>query len=67
MRQGANVETLFVHVAVFINLFSCRFGLVEYRTVEEAKAVFDKPSTIELDGCVLFIDYGKIDQQGNLL
>ena len=33
------------------------FGHVEYRTVDEAKAVFDTPDNIVLDGRSLFIDY----------
>ena len=30
---------------------------MEYRTVDEAKAVFDTPDNIVLDGRSLFIDY----------
>ena len=30
---------------------------MEYDSVEEAQAVFDKPENIILDGRVLFIDY----------
>ena len=37
------------------------FGFVEYRTVDEAKAVFDNPEDIVLDGNTLLIDYGKVN------
>ena len=30
---------------------------MEYTTVEEAQAVFDKPENIILDGRVIYIDY----------
>ena len=35
----------------------CRFGFVEYATVAEAQAVFDKPENIVLDGRIIYIDY----------
>ena len=34
---------------------------MEYRTVDEAKAVFDNPEDIVLDGNTLLIDYGKVN------
>jgi len=40
--------------------FLYSYGYVEYRSVDEAKAVFDKPDDIVLDGNTLFIDYGKV-------
>lgn len=33
------------------------FGFVEYATVDEAKAVFDKEENVILDGRVIYIDY----------
>jgi len=33
---------------------------VEYRSVNEAKAVFDKLDDIVIDGNTLYIDYGKL-------
>ena len=38
-------------------LSSYRFGFVEFASVEEARAVFDKPENIMLGGRVIFIDY----------
>jgi len=42
---------------ISIYCLQCRFGFVHYSSVEEAKAVFDKPENIEVDGRVLFIDF----------
>jgi len=33
------------------------YAVVEYSTVDEAKAVFDSPEDIVLDGHTLFLDY----------
>ena len=33
------------------------FGFVDFASAEEAKAVFDSPEGIEVDGHVLFIDF----------
>lgn len=38
--------------------FLHRFGYVEFANVEDAQNVFDSPENIELDGRVLYIDYG---------
>ena len=35
----------------------CRFGFVEYETVDEAQSVFDKEENVELDGHTLFLDF----------
>lgn len=34
-----------------------RFGFVEYASVDEARAVFEKPENVILDGRIVFIDY----------
>ena len=43
--------------------FLCRFGYVEYSSVDEAKAVFESPENIILDGRRLFIDYASPHQR----
>jgi len=35
---------------------------VEYASVDEAKAVINDPADIVLDGCTLYIEYGKAIQ-----
>ena len=42
--------------------FVCSCGFVEYRNMDEAKAVFEKQEDIILDGHTLFIDYSKVTQ-----
>lgn len=42
-----------------------RFGFVEYATVAEAQAVFDKPENIVIDGRIIYVDYAgrRIDEK----
>ena len=40
-------------------LLLCSFGLVEFSSVDEAKAVFDKKENTVLNEHTLFVDYGK--------
>ena len=35
----------------------CSYGFVEYASVEEAAAVWEREETITMDGSTLFIDY----------
>ena len=41
-----------------------RFGYIKYSSVDEAKAVYDQPQDIVLDGRTLFIDYYSEQTQG---
>ena len=45
---------------IFLILYFYSFGYVEFASVDDAKAVFDKEENFVLDGRSLFIDYGKL-------
>lgn len=38
--------------------FLCRFGYVEFASVEDAQNIFNRPENIKLDGRILYLDYG---------
>jgi len=49
---------ILIYSTVWYCLFHLHsFAYVEYSTVDEAKAVFDKQENIVLDERILFIDY----------
>jgi len=56
---GTRILSMVLHKFLFL----CSYGFVKYATVDEAKAVFDSPNDIVLDGRSLYIDYAS--PQGN--
>lgn len=56
---------LFMLFVIFLILFFYSFGYVEFASVDEAQAVFDKEENFVLDGRSLFIDYGKLFRSTN--
>ena len=46
-----------MYVTFLITYYFYSFGFVEYSSVDEAKAVFDKQEEMVLDGRVLHINY----------
>jgi len=49
---------MYHHYLLFIlSNFLYSYAIVEYCSVDEAKAVFDNPEDIVLDGRALYLDY----------